>query len=675
MNPSLPSLPPLPFADIQLLRITYLRGPSIWTYRPVLEVWLDLGALEDYPSNTLPGFNQRLGEWLPGLVEHHCGVGYRGGFNERLQDGTWCGHVLEHIIIELLTLAGMAAEFGQTRSVRQRGVYRMVFRCPEESVAREALRQGHALLMAAINHQPFDVQAAVSRIAQAIEARYLGPGTASIVHAAGQRRIPFIRLNDGNLVQLGYGAAQRRIWSTETDKTSAIGLGIAEDKDLSKQLLQACGIPVPEWELVGSSDEAWEEADYMGLPVTIKPYSSHKGAGVGVKLENEQAVRAAYEAARALSRYVMVERHIPGHVHRLLIVGGKLVAASRGEYPQGSTDPRQQMRTVDCTAQVHPDVAYLAALAAKVVGLDIAGVDLVCQRIDRPLAEQGGAILEVNAGPGLLMHLKPSQGVAQPVGEAIVQHLFPQPSDKPDPEGMAARIPVVGIAGQRPNAWTARLVGWLLQLAGKRTGVACSQGSYLNGRLTEAGDHTRWQAAHRLLVNRLAEAAVIQTTARSIFEEGLAYDRCQVGLVTDMDGWQQLADHDVHEAADMRRVMRTQIDVVLTQGAGVLNADEDAVAELAELCDGQVLLYSLQAHNPHIAAHREQGGRAVFVQQEQVLLAQGGSERSLGSLAALQPSNGQAVPDSGALLAAIACAWALDISPELISAGIKTLEV
>ncbi len=660
------------FQDIQLLRTTYLRGPSIWTYRPVLEVWLDLGALEDYPSNLLPGFNGRLTAWLPGLVEHHCGVGHRGGFLERLQEGTWCGHVLEHTIIELLNLAGVGAEFGQTRSVRQRGVYRMVFRCPEELVAKVALQQGHALIMAAINDLPFDVAAAVAAIEAAIEARYLGPSTASIVDAAAQRRIPFIRLNDGNLVQLGYGAAQRRIWSTETDKTSAIGLGISEDKDLAKQLLKSAGVPVPEWELVASADAAWDEAQDIGLPVTVKPYNSNKGEGVGVNLTTEAQVRSAYAAARQLTRHVMVERHIPGHVHRLLVVGGRLVAASRGEYPQGGANPRAAMATVDCTAQVHPDIAYLATLAAKVVGLDIAGVDLVCQHIDQPLAAQDGAILEVNAGPGLLMHLKPSQGVAQPVGEAIVQHLFPTADNtQPDREGMAARIPVVGMVGTRHNAWTARLTGWLLQLSGKRTGVACSQGSFLNGRLTQAGDHTRWQAAHRLLVNRLAEAAVIQTTARSIFEEGLAYDRCQVGLVTDWDGWQDLTDHDVHEAADLRRALRTQIDVVLSQGAGVLNADDDAVAELASLCDGQVLLYSQQADNPHIAAHREQGGRAVFVEQGQVVLAQGGTQRSLGSVAALSPA-AAAVPDTPALLAALACAWALDISPELLAAGSKT---
>ena len=659
------------FKDIQLLRTTYLRGPSVWTYRPVLDVWLDLGELEDYPSNKIDGFTERLTAWLPGLVEHHCGVGHRGGFIERLQEGTWCGHVMEHTIIELLNMAGMPAEFGQTRSVSQRGVYRMVFRCPEESVAHVALNQGHALIMAAINNQPFDVQAAVEAIKAEIENRYLGPSTASIVNAAAVRRIPFIRLNDGNLVQLGYGAAQRRVWSTETDKTSAIGFGIAEDKDLSKQLLKACGVPVPEWELVKSADDAWEEADYMGLPVTVKPYNSNKGEGVSVNLTSEAEVRAAYDEARKLTRYVMVERFVPGHVHRLLVVGGKVVAASRGEYPNGQHDPRAKVVTVDCTDDVHPEVAYMAALSAKVVGLDIAGVDLVCQDISKPLEAQGGAILEVNGGPGLLMHLKPSVGVARPVGQAIVEHLFP--SEDGDSEGLAARIPVVGIAGTRHNAFIARLVGWLLQLSGKRTGVASSEGTFLEGRLTQKGDNTNWHAAHRLLVNRLAEAAVIQTSARSILEEGLAYDRCQVGVVTDMDGYEALANHDIHEAEQMTRVLRTQIDVVLTRGAGVLNADDAQTADLARLCDGQVLFYSLDASNATVAAHREAGGRAVLLKGEEVVLVQDSTERVLGTLTALRPVNGFE-PDHAALLAAVATAWALDITPELIAAGIKTFD-
>ncbi len=724
------------FQDIQLLRTNYLRGPSIWTYRPILEVWLDLGQLEDYPSHLLPGFNQRLTAWLPDLIEHHCGVGERGGFLQRLEEGTWCGHVLEHIVIELLNLSGMPAEFGQTRETSRRGVYRMVFRCPEEAVARVALAQGHRLIMAAINDQPFDLPAAIAAIKTAIDDRYLGPSTACIVTAASERRIPHIRLNDGNLVQLGYGAAQRRIWTAETDQTSAIAEGIAQDKDFTKRLLASCGVPVPEGQVVKSADEAWEVAQQIGLPVTVKPSDGNHARGVTLELTREADIRAAFALAEPEGSEVIVERFVEGVEHRLLVVGGKVVAACKGEtvsvtgngkstlrelvelenrdprrgieqeYPLSPIDvdaPAVQLElrrqdvtpdsviepgrsillqrngnmAIDCTDEVHPDVAYYAQLAARIVGLDIAGMDMVLKDVSQPMKPQGGAILEVNAGPGLLMHLKPTSGTPRPVGMAIVDHLFP----RTEGGSGAGRIPIVGIAGTRENAFIARLVGWLLQLSGRLTGVASSEGMFLANRRTQGGSAAHWAGAHRLLTNRLAEAAVIQTTARSILDEGLAYDRCLVGVVTDMDGFEQLADHDIAELGQMRRVLRTQIDVVLEGGAGVLNADVGPVAELAELCDGEVLLYSTHADHPRVAAHRasaRQGGsggegRAVFLRGDQVVLATGASERVLGTLGALALPGGVR-PDPAALLAAIAAVWAMDLTPELIAAGIKTFE-
>lgn len=718
------------FDDIRLLRTTYLRGPSVWTYRPTLEVWLDLGELEDYPSNLLPGLTERLTAWLPNLIEHHCGVGERGGFIQRLEQGTWCGHILEHVIIELLNLAGLPAEFGQTREISQRGVYRMVFRCPEETVARVALAQGHRLLMSAINDQPFDLKAAIALLKTEINDRYLGPSTGCIVDAAAERRIPHIRLNDGNLVQLGYGAAQRRIWTAESDQTSAIAEGIAQDKDLTKRLLASCGVPVPEGQIVESADEAWEVAQEIGAPVTVKPSDGNHARGVTLDLTREDDIRAAFALAQPEGSDVIVERFIPGTEHRLLVVGGKVVAAARGETVSVTGNGRATLRelvavvnqdprrgpeqefpldwinlespavqlelkrqgvtpdsvpapgdsvllqrngnmAIDCTDEVHPEVAYIAQLAAKIVGLDIAGMDMILQDVSKPLHEQGGAILEVNAGPGLLMHLKPTSGAPRPVGQAIVEHLFPGSAE----ETGAGRIPVVGIAGTRHNAFIARLVGWLLQLSGKHTGVASSEGMFLNNRRTQATNTAHWAGAHRILTNRLAEAAVIQTTARSILEEGLAYDRCLVGLVTDMDGHETLGDHDIQEPSQMRRVLRTQIDVVLSEGAGVLNADLEQVADLAELCDGEVLFYSLQADNPVVQAHRDAHPehRAVLLRGDAVVLGTGHQERTLGALAQLRPANGF-VPDTPALLAAIATAWALDITPDLIVAGIKTFD-
>ncbi|MDB5943434.1 MAG: cyanophycin synthetase, partial [Ramlibacter sp.] len=292
--------------DIRLLRIAYLRGPNLWTYRPVLETWLDLGELEDWPSHRLRGFSERLTALLPALAEHHCGVGERGGFLQRLQEGTWAGHVLEHVVIELLNLAGMPTGFGQTRSTSQRGVYRMVFRARDEQVARSALAHGHRLLMAAINDEPFDLIDAVAKIREQVDDSYLGPSTAAIVAAATDRRIPHIRLNDGNLVQLGHGARQRRIWTAESDRTSAIAQGIARDKDLTKRLIAGCGVPVPEGRAVATAAEAWEAAQDIGLPVVVKPSDGNHGRGVMLDLRTQADVEAAFAVAEQHGSEVLV---------------------------------------------------------------------------------------------------------------------------------------------------------------------------------------------------------------------------------------------------------------------------------------------------------------------------------------------------------------------------------
>ncbi|MBY0453814.1 MAG: cyanophycin synthetase [Burkholderiaceae bacterium] len=721
------------FNDIQLLRINHLRGPNIWTYRPALEVWLDLGALEDYPSNTLPGFNERLTAWLPALIEHHCGVGERGGFLERLQEGTWCGHVLEHIVIELLNLAGMPTGFGQTRSTSVRGVYRMVFRAREEQVARVALAQGHRLIMAAINDEPFDVAAAVALVRTEVDDRYLGPSTACIVTAAGDRGIPHVRLNDGNLVQLGYGASQRRIWTAESEYTSAIAEGIASDKDLTKSLLKSCGVPVPEGQVVDSPAEAWEAAQDIGLPVVVKPSNGNHGRGVTLDLRKQADIEAAWYVAEPEGREVMVERFIPGDEHRLLVVGGKVVAAARGELvsitgngrssvaelidSQLNSDPRRGHEeeyplelidarngtavllelkrqdltpdsipaagrqvvvqrngnvAVDCTDDVHPEVAYIAQLAARVVGLDIAGIDMVAQDISKPLHAQGGAIVEVNAGPGLLMHLKPAVGAPRPVGQAIAEHLFPSEDGQAEP----GRIPVVGVAGTRGSSTIARLVAWMLHLGGRFTGLACREGMFMNERCVDTRDSAHWAGARRLLMSQMVQAAVIENDARAILRDGLAYDRCTVGVVTDMDGMQDLAEFDIHEQEQMTRVLRTQVDVVLESGAAVLNAAEPQVADLARLCDGDVILYATDPDLPVVVAHRaSEQGRAVLVRGGNVVLATGSSEKSLGALSRLTFGRGETpAPDPLTLLAAIGAAWALDIAPDLIAAGIKTFE-
>jgi cyanophycin synthetase len=714
--------------DIQLLRINYLRGPNLWTYRPVLEVWLDLGELEDSPSDRLPGFNDRLVAWLPALVEHHCGVGERGGFIERLRSGTWAGHVLEHVVIELLNLAGMPTGFGQTRSTSQPGVYRMVFRARDEQVARAALACGHRLVMAAINDEVFDVAGAVAIIKDEIDDCYFGPSTASIVAGATDRRIPHIRLNDGNLVQLGYGSQQRRIWTAETEVTSAIAEGIASEKDLTKSLLKACGVPVPEGQVVDSPEAAWAAAQEIGLPVVVKPTDGNHGRGVSLDLQTREEVLSAYGVAEPQGTEVMVERFIRGHEHRLLVVGGRVVAAARGETAwvtgdgqsdidalidaQINTDPRRgltedfplnHIRTcddeavvlelqrqgltpasvppagkqvliqrngnvsIDCTDNVHPDVDHLVSLAARVVGLDVAGVDVVAQDIGRPLGEQGAAVVEVNAGPGLLMHLQPAEGTPRPVGRAIVDHLFaPQES---------GRIPVVGIAGSQDTHAIARLVSWLLQLGGRHVGLASRDGLFLGGRQVERGPCVEWEHGHRLLMNRSVEAVVIENGATAILKDGLAYDRCQVGVVTDLGGAEALGAYDIQSSDQMAKVLRTQVDVVLADGTAVLNAADERLAALAPLCDGQVILYTVEADLPWVVAHREQGGMVAFLRQGSLVLATGANEVvgvDIGSFRGKYAHFATNVQET--LLAAAATAWALGVSPELIAAGLRAFE-
>jgi cyanophycin synthetase len=711
---------------IDFLRVTHLRGPNIWTYRPVIEAWLDIGALEDFPSNTLPGFYERLVAWLPGMIEHRCGVGERGGFLERLKEGTWAGHILEHVVLELQNLAGMRTGFGKTRSTGEIGVYKMAFRTRQPEVGMAALETGRALLMAAIEDTPFDLPAAVAALKEIVDEHCLGPSTAHIVEAATERKIPHIRLTEGNLVQLGHGAAQRRIWTAETDRTSAIAESIASDKDLTKTLLQACGVPVPEGALVRSAAEAWDEAQDIGLPVVVKPYDGNHGRGVSLNLMTQADVEAAYHLAarKGDSESVLVERYITGDEHRLLVVGRHVVAAAKGESlwvtgdgvgnvidlveSQINTDPRRgtgedsplnalapekgaeiilelerQGMTAysvplagqkvliqpngnvafDVTDNIHPSVAHAAALAARVVGLDIAGVDLVAEDISRPLEAQRGAIIEVNASPGLLAHLKPASGQPRPVGTAIVDHLFGEAEN--------GRIPVVGITGSKGASLVARLVGCLVHLTGKHTGVVSSEGLFLDQRLVSGANAVNWEAGQRLLINRTVQAAVFESNARMILTDGLAYDKCSVGVVTDMDGHEVLGEFYINDADGMANVVRTQVDVILPHGVAVLNAANAAVAELAELCDGKVIFYAADPALPLIVAHRAAGERAVILRDGKVVLADGSVETPLLSLSSLKPG---AAGEGEAVLAAVAATWALGVPPDLIGAGLRTFD-
>ncbi len=709
---------------IEILSFTDLRGPNMWSYGRSVEALVDIGELEQFPSNLLPGFYERLSQWLPGLVEHECSYEERGGFLRRLKEGTWTPHIMEHVALELQTMAGIPVGFGRARETSRSGLYKVVVAFRHEQVTRMAIVAARDLVMAAINDDGFDVAACVKELHDIADDLLLGPSTACIVEAAHQRDIPSIRLNDGNLVQLGYGAAQRRIWTAETDHTSAIAEGISRDKDLTKRLLSSCGVPVPAGRIVESIEDAWDAAQDIGLPVVLKPVDANHGRGVFVNLSERHEIEAAYRVAVDEGSGVMIEGFIAGDEHRLLVVGGQLVAAARGEVSavtgdgrqtvaqliesQINSDPRRGITqdtpvnrvridsavtlelkqqgytaesviaegqrvliqrmgnvTTDITDRVHPTVAAAAALAAKVVGLDIAGIDLVTTDITKPLAQTGGAIVEVNAGPGLLMHLRPAVGEARPVGPAIVNHLFPDQAD--------GRIPVIGISGTNPSPMLARLVAHMLQLSGRMPGVACSDGLYFDKRRVRIGDCTAFDAAQQVLINRLVEAAVIESSARSIAIQGLPYDRCAVGIVTSLDQDFRMNDLWIDSTELVYRVLRTQIDVVLKTGSAVLNADDPHVLEMAELSDGEVVLYSTRVDHPAILAHVADGKRAVVASGAEVRLMQGSTVTSL----APSTAKGQTVRLIEAQLLsvwlpAVAAAWALGVPDHVIRTGLST---
>jgi cyanophycin synthetase len=717
--------------DIIIRDIIHLRGPNIWTYRPVLEAWVDIGELEDYPSNKIPGFYERLSAWLPSLIEHRCSYQEHGGFLRRVQEGTWAGHILEHVTLELQNLAGLPGGFGKARETSERGVYKVAVRAWHEEVTRAALHKARDLIMAAIEDKPFDVEATVEELSDMVDSKCLGPSTASIVDAADDRDIPTIRLlDDGNLVQIGYGAAMRRIWTAETDRTSAIAETISRDKDLTKELLSSCGVPIPEGREVDSAEDAWDAAEDIGLPVCIKPVDGNHGRGVFIDVKTREEVDKAYAIAVDEGSGVLVERSIPGTEHRLLVVGGKLVAANRGDMVmvtgdgqstvrelielQVNSDPRRgptelhplsnirldsaarmelqrqelepesipaQGREVliqrnanhafDVTDEVHPQTAALASLAARVVGLDIAGIDLVCEDIAKPLGAQGGAIVEVNAGPSLLMHLRPGVGKPRPVGKAIVDNLF-GPAE-------SARIPIVGVTGTRGKTAVAKLVAHLIYLSGKHVGLACSDGLHLDRRHVQKADAANWTAGHRLLLNRAVEAAVIENGARTILGEGLAYDRCAVGIVTNIEQeHENLGRWDVHPSGGeyfttFRNTYRTQVDVVLRNGYSVLNAGDPVVADLAELSDGEVIFFAADPSCPAMASHLAEGKRGVYVSEGRITLASGKDEIRLCRLGDVPLIGKQKDPAVIAnVLAAVAAGWALGLTQEVIGTAVKT---
>lgn len=712
---------------MEFQRILALKGPNVWSRRTCLEAWVDIGPLQDSPSNLLPGLYERLAAWLPGLIEHRCGVGERGGFLMRLRDGTYAAHMLEHVAIELQNLAGTPVGFGKARETSRPGLYKVAIRYRNETVARACLEAGRDLLLAAIHDHPYDVADTVARLRDVADSACLGPSTAAIVDAAEARGIPTHRLTDASLVQLGQGVRQHRIWTAETDRTGAIGEWIASDKDMTKRLLHACGVPIPEGRLVDGAEDAWAAAQSVGLPVVVKPRDANHGRGVFTDLSSREEINNAYGVAVNEGSGVIVERFVRGNEHRLLVVGHSMVAAARGETAwvvgdgcstvrdlvtsQIDSDPRRGLGedfplnfielddpvvlldlrrqgysadsvpadgarvmvqrngnvAFDVTDIVHPRVAASVVLAARVVGLDVAGIDIVAEDITRPLEEQGGAVVEVNAGPGLSMHLKPAAGTPRPVGEAIVDSLFAP--------GESGRIPLVCVTGTSGKTVVTRLIAHLLRTDGRHVGLACSDGLYLGSRVIDTCDRADALGARKALMNPSVEAAVLEAGGPSILREGLGFDRCDVAVVTNIGQGDHLGLHYIESPDALYSVKRCAVDVVLPTGTAVLNAADPLVAEMSSLSAGTVIFFALDAGHPILGAHRAAGGRVVTVRDGRVVLAEGDVETPVADVSALPVTHGGRVPfQVENVLAAVAAGWALGLSFGTLGAGVLSFD-
>lgn len=709
---------------MQIVRLNRLVGPSIWANYPCIEAWVDLGKYEDFPSNTLPGFNDKLMRWLPTMIEHRCTIGERRGFFQRLETGTWLGHVLEHVTLEIQSLTHMLVGFGRARETSERGVYKVAIEVLDFRFGEACLKVAHEMIMAAAVGQDYDLPAALKKLRTLADDYCYGPSTQAIVDGAVKRGIPTLRLTEGNLVQLGYGKAQRRIWTAETDSTSAVAESIAHDKELTRQLLKSVGVPVPAGCLVDSAEAAWAAAEELGLPVVVKPQRGNKGRGVSIQLSERDAVLAAFAiAAKEFGETsVVVERCIPGRQHRVLVVGDRAVATCggqpqtllgdgkhtieelvaignqnplRGEDAQQPLSPyvldvialdmlkRQGLTSksvldaeqpavlrhngdlvIDETERLHPETAEQCVLAARSIGLDIAGIDLIAEDIAQPLEAQGGAVIEVNSSPGLIMHLRPQIGSPQPVGDAIVGQMF-------GPE-QTGRVPLVAVSGTNGKTIVTSLVREMLRVAGHNVGEISSEGFRIGERVLGAGDRCNAESTRRALMNPYADAFVFELSEPHVLDEGVLFDRCEVAVVTNHGAGDHLGKKYLDTLITFTKAVRAPVDIVLPSGHAVLNADDPTVLDLAQYTKGKVLLFSARADSPAVLEHLRAEGRAVVRDGMQLVLRQGSRSDALLNLEELRcPTFG--LPDFLVedLLAAVAGAVALGLSPASIRAGVQ----
>lgn len=664
---------------MKLLEIKVMRGPNYWSnYRKNLIVLkLDLEELEKFPTNKIDGFLERLKKLMPSLYTHRCSEGHEGGFFKRIEEGTWMGHVIEHIALELQSLAGMECGFGRTRSTFKKGVYHVVFSYELEKAGKYAGKAAIRIAEAVIADQPYDLESDIRALKEFNASYGLGPSTRAIVEEARKQNIPFKRLNEGSFVVFGQGKNQRKIRATMTDSTSGMGIDIAGDKEDTKKLLAAAYIPVPGGEVIYKEEELNDVIEDVRFPLVVKPIDGNHGRGITTNVKTLEEAVAAFHVAKEVSSGVIIEEFIEGMDYRFLMVNYKLVAVAkrtpakvlgdglstiRQLIDQTNADPNRgeghekvlttikideithtilakknmTLETVlpmgeilflkdtanissggtsrDVTDRVHPYNVFLAERVARILNLDICGMDVVAKDINVPLTREIGGIVEVNACPGLRMHLSPSKGLARNVAESIMQMLFPEPEK--------ARIPLVAVTGTNGKTTTTRLVAHIAATNGHYVGYTTTDGIYINGHEIHHGDCTGPVSAETILLDPSVDFAVLECARGGILRSGLGFDECDISIVTNITE-DHLGLKDIHTLEEMAKVKSVVARSTKRAGCAILNADDDLVYEMRRDVDSEVALFSMEENNPRVEEHCRKGGWAAFIEKGYVVVSKG----------------------------------------------------
>ncbi|MCC6937529.1 MAG: cyanophycin synthetase [Flavobacteriales bacterium] len=664
---------------MRILELKAMRGPNHWSVRRhnLIIMRLDIEGLEERPTDKIPGFLERIQALLPTMQSHRCSEEHEGGFWERVQRGTWMGHVIEHIALEIQTLAGMETGFGRTRSTGEHGVYNVVFSYVEEPVGLFAAKAAVSIAQALIDGVDYDLHADIQQMREIREESRLGPSTGSIVQEAVNRGIPYLRLNGQSLVQLGHGVYQKRIRATITSNTSNIGVEIACDKEETKQLLESYEIPVPKGRVVRTEEGLKDALEVVGYPCVIKPIGGNHGRGATIGIKTIEEANVALAKAKEISRSVIVERYITGLDHRLLVINHQFVAAAKrtpacvvGDgkrtiadlVAEVNTDPRRGFghekvltqididdhtekilgklgmtaqsvpkkdeviylkstanlstggTADDVTEMVHSYNVFMAERISRIIDLDICGIDIMTDDISKPITENGGAVLEVNAAPGFRMHLDPTGGLGRNVAEPVVDMLFPP--------GAPSRIPIIAVTGTNGKTTTTRLIAHIMRSIGLRVGMTCSDGVYIMNRMLMKGDCTGPASAQFVLKDPLVNMAVLETARGGMLRSGLGFEHCDVGICTNV-----AADHlglkDINTLEELANVKSTVPRSVRKDGYAILNADDELVMAMRKQCDSKIALFSLDEDNRLIRQHCKLGGLAAIYENGFITISKG----------------------------------------------------